>query len=67
VEHDERACAVDDVLEAVALAGYQVDRVDLVRPNAEDADSGPSRRPSRRGIPAGPVQWTSQNFRPMGA
>ena len=67
VEHDERACAVDDVLEAVSLAGYQVDRIDLGRLNARDTESASAQPPSRRGLPLRPIEWTNQNLRPMGA
>ncbi|NLX14499.1 MAG: heavy-metal-associated domain-containing protein [Phycisphaerales bacterium] len=41
VEHDERACAVGDVLKAISLAGYQVDRFELALSSNMDAEAIP--------------------------
>ncbi len=67
VEHDEQVCAVDDLLEAVDLAGFQVERVDFERPDALDQEWRFARRPVVRGMSTGSIEWPKPRLHRMGA
>ncbi len=67
VEHDEQACNVNDLLEAVTLAGFQVERVDFERSTPLEQEWRFSQPIVLRGMSTGSIEWPKQRLHRMGA